>query len=574
MTEPGFPLDDAWIYQVFARNIAQGQGFAFNPGQPISGTTAPLWTLLMGLLWPLAGPIASALILGIALEWLALIAVYKIARLLTGDESLAFATLLACALCWVLTWGALSGMEVGLYSTLSLWGLYIYLKTESFGHSRNYLVYFLFALAVVARPECALFLAAAVICDFLEWRRLPQKMLLPWLARAAIVAAILTPYFAFNYWTTGSIFPQTFTAKTEEHGFFSALMAGDFKRVAKSLTLYPYVYLQDFLMRLLFLTPILMVAFITGAVKLVSLDGPLKSKGVMLLALVMLYVPAMGAFSPVIIGGTYHHMRLMDNIVPLIIAIGLAGLFWRRDAWRCPYAQLFIIAGLAFGAAGGIMMLADRFIVERTARYLVQDFSRYTARDFAIQARLVWDTGRNIIIMGFLITTGILLCGRKVQGAINSRPGMAIMLTAILGYMAVFALVRSDYYANDVRNINEMDKAVGVYLRGLNGEGRSVAVNDIGAIGYFSGMRILDLKGLITLQITPDMIRDDSLAFEYLLRHERVDYMAIFPEWFSYIPRRTDILRPIKYFTVGRNTILAGDTTIVYKADWPAPNRK
>jgi hypothetical protein len=43
----GFPLDDAWIFWDFARNLATGQGFSFNPGQPVLGTTSILWVLLL-----------------------------------------------------------------------------------------------------------------------------------------------------------------------------------------------------------------------------------------------------------------------------------------------------------------------------------------------------------------------------------------------------------------------------------------------------------------------------------------------------------------------------------------------
>ena len=32
----------------FARNLAEGRGFAYNPGVPVSGSTAPLWTLALG----------------------------------------------------------------------------------------------------------------------------------------------------------------------------------------------------------------------------------------------------------------------------------------------------------------------------------------------------------------------------------------------------------------------------------------------------------------------------------------------------------------------------------------------
>ena len=32
---PGFPLDDSWIHLHFARNLAEGAGFSFNPGTPV-----------------------------------------------------------------------------------------------------------------------------------------------------------------------------------------------------------------------------------------------------------------------------------------------------------------------------------------------------------------------------------------------------------------------------------------------------------------------------------------------------------------------------------------------------------
>ena len=42
--EPGFPLDDSWIHLTFAHNLARGWGFAYNQGEPVAGSTAPLWT--------------------------------------------------------------------------------------------------------------------------------------------------------------------------------------------------------------------------------------------------------------------------------------------------------------------------------------------------------------------------------------------------------------------------------------------------------------------------------------------------------------------------------------------------
>ena len=36
----GFPLDDTWIHLQFARNLAEGFGFSYNPGVPVAGSTA------------------------------------------------------------------------------------------------------------------------------------------------------------------------------------------------------------------------------------------------------------------------------------------------------------------------------------------------------------------------------------------------------------------------------------------------------------------------------------------------------------------------------------------------------
>ena len=45
-TGPGFPLDDAWGHMVYARALATGEGFAYNPGQAEAGVSSPLWTTL------------------------------------------------------------------------------------------------------------------------------------------------------------------------------------------------------------------------------------------------------------------------------------------------------------------------------------------------------------------------------------------------------------------------------------------------------------------------------------------------------------------------------------------------
>jgi hypothetical protein len=42
------PIDDAFITFRYARNLAEGVGLVYNPGEWVLGTTAPLWALILG----------------------------------------------------------------------------------------------------------------------------------------------------------------------------------------------------------------------------------------------------------------------------------------------------------------------------------------------------------------------------------------------------------------------------------------------------------------------------------------------------------------------------------------------
>src|SRR5512139_1211356 len=46
---PGFPLDDSWIHQTYARNLALHGQWAFRPNMPSAGSTAPLWSALLAI---------------------------------------------------------------------------------------------------------------------------------------------------------------------------------------------------------------------------------------------------------------------------------------------------------------------------------------------------------------------------------------------------------------------------------------------------------------------------------------------------------------------------------------------
>jgi len=123
----GFPLDDSWIHLHFARNLAEGHGFSYNPGVPIAGSTAPLWTVLLGGAFALGGAsVALVKVIGVVLTVIAALATATAARAWGAAGVLAVGA--AVALLWAgpMVWGALSGMEVSLAALLVAALYYVY----------------------------------------------------------------------------------------------------------------------------------------------------------------------------------------------------------------------------------------------------------------------------------------------------------------------------------------------------------------------------------------------------------------------------------------------------------------
>ena len=128
----GFPLDDAWIHQTYARNLAETGQLAFVPGVTSAGSTAPLWSVLLSLGYVLGLPY-QFWTYGLGLGLLALTgrtAARLSQRLFPEHRWLGGLTGLFCLLEWHLVWAALAGMETILFVWLSLFLVERYLANE------------------------------------------------------------------------------------------------------------------------------------------------------------------------------------------------------------------------------------------------------------------------------------------------------------------------------------------------------------------------------------------------------------------------------------------------------------
>ena len=209
----GFPLDDSWIHQTFARNLALYGQWAYNPGEVSAGSTSPLWTILLspGYLLPLDYRIWSYLLGAIFLSLTGWIARRLYLALFPRQESLSYLVGLFLPLEWHLMWAAFSGMETILFIFLSLLLLERHLK-----ESNPFILGLLGGLLILTRPE-GIILLSLVALDGVRRQKSPTLGVrdLAWLLLG--FALLTVPYLAFHLLVTGHPFPNTFYAKRAEY---------------------------------------------------------------------------------------------------------------------------------------------------------------------------------------------------------------------------------------------------------------------------------------------------------------------------------------------------------------------
>jgi hypothetical protein len=303
-----FPLDDSWIHLHFARNLAEGRGFSYNPGVPVAGSTAPLWTLLLGGVFALLGshPVwakvlgalaalgAAAAARGLAAEW-------------TRSRGWALAGGLATALAGPLVWGALSAMEVSLAALLVTAALLAHAS------GRHWLTALLSGLAALARPEAVLLVPLIWLAGPLTLRRAASLLGVP--------AALLVPWVAFNLATVGSPLPATAAAKIE--GGLVGVLSGAREPAALTLLWRPWAFLQEWAVWLAGVNPLLPLLIPVGLWAL----GRASGRRALAPAAVLLVHPIGMALLAPYRGPGFQEGRYSIHLLPLAIVVAVLALF-------------------------------------------------------------------------------------------------------------------------------------------------------------------------------------------------------------------------------------------------------
>lgn len=320
-----FPLDDAWIHQTYARTFAQSGEWAYRPGIPSSGSTAPLWTLLLAVgYWLGASPTLWAYTVGIGGTIATILLGGWVSHALFANRTIAYFTMLALAAEWHLLWAGVSGMEIPLYTALALLLMGLYLTGKGapgvWGAVGGFLT--------LTRPE-GLWLVGLVGVAWLWQHRKDSKRAIGGGVQIAVGWLVpVAPVLYFNWLLSGQPFPNTFYAKQQE---YAALLAQPLWQRFWDVLLQPGLGGQTFL---LFALPFL------GWRKFTLRHWLPLLWAVGLVAVYALRLPV-----------TYQHGRYLIPVIPIFIIYGVAAahaLFARLPRlWVRPLA---ISIGAAFAA--------------------------------------------------------------------------------------------------------------------------------------------------------------------------------------------------------------------------------
>jgi arabinofuranosyltransferase len=227
-----YTVDDAFITFRYAKNLSEGLGPVFNPGERVEGYTTFLWMLLMSA--GLSGGIDAVLLsklLGLACA-LGTIAVTAILAHRVSDRPQRVAVLagLLLAANVDVALNSVAGLETPLFMLLITAAVARQVREEQ--EAGRPLAPLLFGLAALTRPEGLAYAGASLLYLAITHRRELGRILLRWVPFGVLVAA----HFAWRYSYYGDWLPNTFYAKSVPL----------VPRVAIGVTFYVGDFLQDY----------------------------------------------------------------------------------------------------------------------------------------------------------------------------------------------------------------------------------------------------------------------------------------------------------------------------------------
>jgi hypothetical protein len=194
--------DDAFITFRYARNLAAGEGFVYNPTEWVLGTTSPLFGLLCSLFYRSGLPMPQSTVgLNILFDVLVF---YLTVFAVSSDKRLRFAIMFGSlfALSPVMTRVCVGGMEMSAYLACSIFAVLVYARGKKNTAS------VLGAILYFVRPEALILLTIMITLEFLRDKKTAVQMSL--LAAGTLIIPLL---FVNHFY--GQFLPESVISKSK-----------------------------------------------------------------------------------------------------------------------------------------------------------------------------------------------------------------------------------------------------------------------------------------------------------------------------------------------------------------------
>ena len=405
-TYAGYPLDDAWIHQTYARNWAETGQLAYVAGLPSAGSTAPLWTWWLSVAYRFSiDPYVWTMFSGIACLAISAWLLSRLAdQLLPAARRSAVSWLvgLACVVEWHLVWAAASGMETLLFIVLAL-----ALIDRVWARSSGWIIGVLGGLLILTRPEGLLLFALTLGVLLIQagWGALIE------IGKATLAFLIvLAPGAYFNLQAGGSIFPNTFYAKQSEYGELMRTLPIWLSSIGSMLV-------APLAGGLLLLIPGVIMWVIQN-----RRDVRQRVRWVWWLPLIWIaaHISVYALRLPV----SYQHGRYLLPIIPIVLLYGIVGtvllLDWIKARSTSPIARLLrrvyalaiIVVFVLYVPIGAVAFATDVAIINDEMVAVAQWLDRNTPPDALIAAHDIgaigYFTRRPILDLAGLISPEVI----------------------------------------------------------------------------------------------------------------------------------------------------------------------
>jgi len=147
--------------------------------------------------------------------------------------------------------------------------------------------------------------------------------------------------------------------------------------------------------------------------------------------------------------------------------------------------------------------------------------------------------------------------------------GIIIILILILGFSFKNYIENKSNYASECRYISDRQVAAAIWIKNNTNENDIIATHDVGAIGYYSERKIVDVAGLVTPGLI-DKISDLNYVsyMKEVLNKSGVTYLAFLREWYRVANQKplfsTENISPLEIMEVYK--YIPGTTLILSKS--------